>query len=106
MYIFRTSDHDGRHGNPEQIPFGPTIYNPDEVTERVRFAQRAILNPERNESFYLHDNDSIDDSHSPLAFSQDYISIQISGPGLVDLSFVDLPGKKFPIFGCLCETQL
>lgn len=31
-----------------------------------------------------------------LSFMQNYTSIQISGRGLVDLSFVNLPGKKLP----------
>ena len=98
IFIFRTCEQNAGLENPEQISFGPTITNPDEVPDRVQRAQRAILNPNTDSSRYLHDNLD-DDEQNELSFSQDYISIQISGPGLVDLSFVDLPGAHYVLRG-------
>ena len=84
--------------NPRYIHFGETIFNPDEVTDRVRRAQQAILNPSQPDPLiYLGDTKTAADKNE-ISFSQDYISIQISGPDLVDLSFVDLPGESMYTF--------
>ena len=78
---------------PRHITFGGPFFDPEEVTERVRRAQIAILNPSASNPLdYLNvDTNALPDNERQ--FSLDYISLQISGPGLVDLSFIDLPGK-------------
>jgi len=81
---------DGRQQNEL---FGDVINDKSEVEDRIRRAQRAILNPkirkERGANHYLH----ADDENMELTFSTDYVSLQISGPDVADLSFCDLPGE-------------
>jgi hypothetical protein len=72
--------------------FGPTIYNKAEVEERIRRAQRAILNPSTPYRQFLGDDDPDSDARE-LTFSNNCVSLQISGKDVADLSFCDLPGK-------------
>ncbi|KAJ7900734.1 P-loop containing nucleoside triphosphate hydrolase protein [Mycena olivaceomarginata] len=76
-------------GPPRNERFGDVILDKSEVEDRIRRAQRAILNPSKTFKTFLEGDD--DDSRE-LSFSTNYISLQISGPGVADLSFVDLPG--------------
>ncbi|KZT04830.1 uncharacterized protein LAESUDRAFT_813931 [Laetiporus sulphureus 93-53] len=84
------------NGNGEPIPvrtegFGDTIYNKDDVAERVSRAQRAILHPSKNPESFLEEDE--EDAGKPeLTFSKNCIVLEISGPNVPDLSFVDLPG--------------
>ncbi|SJL13186.1 uncharacterized protein ARMOST_16625 [Armillaria ostoyae] len=71
--------------------FGEVIYDKAEVEERIRRAQRAILNPNRRSIDFL-DGDDEDATDNQLSFSTNFVSLQISGPGVADLSFCDLPG--------------
>lgn len=71
--------------------FGPTIYNKAEVEERIRRAQRAILNPSTEFRRFLQGDDE-DPVLRQLTFSTNCVSLQISGREVADLSFVDLPG--------------
>jgi hypothetical protein len=76
------------HARNEQ--FGEVIVDKSEVEDRIRRAQRAILNPNTSSTRFLEDDY---DSQAPeVAFSMNCISLQISGKNLADLSFVDLPG--------------
>lgn len=91
-------------GQARNEVFGSIIYDQSQVEERIRRAQRAILNPTKQSKFFL-DNDD-DDILIPgsLSFSTNYVSLQISGPEVADLSFCDLPGALyiFPcVFSCL-----
>ncbi|KAJ2918308.1 hypothetical protein MD484_g2118, partial [Candolleomyces efflorescens] len=78
-------------GQARNEDFGPVIYNKAEVEERIRRAQRAILNPSSPRSLFL-DGDDEDLESSELTFSSNVVSLAISGPGVADLSFCDLPG--------------
>ncbi|EIN06635.1 hypothetical protein PUNSTDRAFT_115166 [Punctularia strigosozonata HHB-11173 SS5] len=78
-------------GQVKNVPFGPTIFNKAEVEERLRRAQRAILNPAKEARIYLDGADE-DADDSQVSFSKNSICLQISGKDLADLSFVDLPG--------------
>jgi hypothetical protein len=60
------------------------------VEDRIRRAQRAILNPSKDPNRYLLQDDVSDEKE--VSFSKNYVSLEISGPELTDLSFVDLPG--------------
>jgi hypothetical protein len=60
------------------------------VEDRIRRAQRAILNPSKPFEQFLTDTEDIQDS--ALSFSSNFVSLQISGPDVADLSFCDLPG--------------
>lgn len=70
------------------------IHDKDDVEERIRRAQRAILNPGTLIRDFLdgHDEDPIG---RELSFSKNCVCLEISGPDVADLSFVDLPGKFF-----------
>ncbi|CAL1711881.1 unnamed protein product [Somion occarium] len=71
--------------------FGDTIFDKVEVEERLRRAQRAILNPTTNVRQFLEGADE-DPFDRELSFSKNCVTLQISGPDVADLSFVDLPG--------------
>lgn len=72
--------------------FGVAMSDKAEVEERIRRAQRAILNPKTPFKHFL-DGDDEDPDVRQLTFSKNYVSLQISGKDVADLSFVDLPGK-------------
>ncbi|KAJ7775530.1 P-loop containing nucleoside triphosphate hydrolase protein [Mycena metata] len=76
-------------GQPRTEPFGDPILDKAEVEDRIRRAQRAILNPSKPYRSFLEDHD---EDVTEVSFSTNYISLQISGPEIADLSFVDLPG--------------
>ncbi|KAG8220546.1 P-loop containing nucleoside triphosphate hydrolase protein [Butyriboletus roseoflavus] len=72
------------------VSFGGPITSKSLVEDRIRRAQRAILNPSKNHIIYLNQDDLPDESE--VSFSKNYVTLEISGPELTDLSFVDLPG--------------
>lgn len=72
------------------ISFGSPITSKSQVEDRIRRAQRAILNPSKDHKTYLNQDDLPDETE--VSFSKNYVSLEISGPELTDLSFVDLPG--------------
>jgi len=78
-------------GTAENVPFGPIVNDKKLVEERIRRAQRAILNPSENPAVFLSGSNE-DPSHQELTFSKNCVSLDISGPDLTDLSFCDLPG--------------
>ena len=78
-------------GQAVNEPFGDPIFTKSEVEDRIRRAQRAILNPSSSPTDFL--TGELDDgSVAEVAFSKNCISLQISGKSVADLSFVDLPG--------------
>jgi len=78
----------------KNVPFGSPITDKAEVEDRIRRAQRAILNPNVNPEEFLYDSELDDEKHAEaeLSFSQNSVSLEISGKDVADLSFVDLPG--------------
>ncbi|KZV69812.1 hypothetical protein PENSPDRAFT_753099 [Peniophora sp. CONT] len=76
-------------GEERVRPFGSSITERAQVTERIRRAQRAILNPLRDSNDYLHGPEPTEDDSS---FSSDCIVLKISCRDVTDLLFVDLPG--------------
>jgi energy-coupling factor transporter ATP-binding protein EcfA2 len=77
-------------GQSRNEPFGEPIFDKSEVEDRIRRAQRAILNPSKPFRSFLEDDE---EDAAEISFSTNYISLQISGPEVADLSFVDLPGE-------------
>lgn len=76
--------------------FGKPIYEhaKSEVEDRIRRAQLAILNPNKDAKYYLTVEDwELDPTES--SFSKDCVTLEISGPDVADLSFCDLPGAVF-----------
>ena len=78
-------------GQARNQPFGAIIYEKREVEDRIRRAQRAILNPDKALKHFL-DEDDKEEFDSQLSFSLNSVTLQISGPDVADLSFCDLPG--------------
>lgn len=64
----------------------------------LRHAQAAVLNPKTPTNRFLVMTDSELSELSPrdrpesIPFSQNVVCVDIAGPDLTDLSFVDLPG--------------
>ena len=81
---------DDEGGKLLTIPFGDEITRPDEVEARLRKAQLAILNPSREPEDFLYDDFK---GQSQKTFSRDFISVEVHGPNVFDLSFYDLPGE-------------
>jgi hypothetical protein len=89
----KTVDSQGQPlGVAENIPFGPLITEKGDVEERIRRAQRAILNPSVGPDVFLMGPDGEPDGRPELSFSKNCVSLELSGPDLTDLSFCDLPG--------------
>jgi len=88
------TDEDGAvRAQPRQVPFGDPIFDKTLVTERIRRAQSAILNPGISPERFL--NASVDESEERpfrLSFSSNSVCLEIRGRDVEDLSFVDLPG--------------
>lgn len=78
-------------GQAHNEQFGDPIMDRSEVEDRIRRAQRAILNPQKSAHTFLEHNDRMPAADS-LSFSHNSVVLQISGPDVADLSFCDLPG--------------
>ena len=77
---------------PDKVIFGDPIFEKSQVTDRIRRAQCAILNPNTNSDFFL-DASPDDLDERDLSFSFNSVCLEISGKDVDDLSFVDLPGE-------------
>ncbi|KAJ1301437.1 hypothetical protein OPQ81_008695 [Rhizoctonia solani] len=85
-------DASGNDINPvRNIQFGKIITRKVDVEDRLRRAQLAILNPGVESSLFLKDP-LPRSSSTAVAFSENFVSVEISGPDVTDLSFCDLPG--------------
>lgn len=90
---------DKRLGEVKEADFGPCLTDKNQVELMLRRAQAAVLNPYISEEKFVEV--SLErlkapkaDGGKPLLFSRNVVCIEITGPDLVDLSFVDLPGKQ------------
>ncbi|CAE6452553.1 unnamed protein product [Rhizoctonia solani] len=85
-------DASGNDINPiRNVQFGSIITRKTDVEDRLRRAQLAILNPGVDSALYLRDPVPRPSS-AAVAFSENFVSVEISGPDVTDLSFCDLPG--------------
>ncbi|KAF2097762.1 hypothetical protein NA57DRAFT_40341 [Rhizodiscina lignyota] len=66
-----------------------TLTNKDDLKDVLERAQIAILHPSQNPTKYLKGRKPV---KTEVEFSPNYISLQIQGPNLPNLSFYDLPG--------------
>ncbi|PBK78915.1 hypothetical protein ARMSODRAFT_947905 [Armillaria solidipes] len=75
--------------------FGDLIMKKSQVEPMLRRAQWAVLNPklsyEHIFGMSMHEMDH-NSSNSALRFSRNVVCVDLKGPGLTDLSFIDLPG--------------
>lgn len=67
------------------------------MEERIRRAQRAILNPDTHFQSFL-DGDDEDPKERQLTFSKNTVCLEVSSEDVADLSFVDLPGMYWLIY--------
>ena len=96
MSLRETVDSQGQPlGVAKNTPFGPVITDKKDVEERIRRAQRAILNPSVRHEVFLSRLDGEADERPELSFSKNCVCLELSGPDLTDLSFCDLPGTSF-----------
>lgn len=72
-----------------EIRFGEPISDHTLVEDRIRRAQIAVLNPSSDPLSFL---ESTSLENNELSFSDNIVSVRISGAEVDDLSFVDLPG--------------
>ncbi|KAH9909437.1 P-loop containing nucleoside triphosphate hydrolase protein [Fomitopsis serialis] len=91
-------DADGRSkDHVEQVPFGGLLTDKSDVELMLRRAQTAVLDSgKRPLAYYANMNAgdlyALPWDLSTLPFSQNVVCVDISGPDLTYLSFVDLPG--------------
>lgn len=85
-----------RKDEVQEIPFGPLITQKAHVELALRRAQCAVLNPKIDPAHF--EEMTVEDIRgvtNALAFSQNTVCMDLSGPELTDLAFVDLPGKLY-----------
>ncbi|KAG2158748.1 P-loop containing nucleoside triphosphate hydrolase protein [Suillus bovinus] len=87
-----TTGPSGQPCDVATISFGSPITDKADVEDRIRRAQRAILNPSINEQKFLYELEDQTAEQAELSFSKNCVSLEISGKDVADLSFVDLPG--------------
>ncbi|GAA6050992.1 hypothetical protein JCM3770_005359 [Rhodotorula araucariae] len=97
-------DSDGRPVETvREVPFGEPLTNPNDVEDALRRAQLAILNPSiRDPKVFLNltpeevqrgkEGTCPPGSDGQLSFSENLICLDIAGPQITDLAFLDLPG--------------
>ncbi|KAI0078419.1 hypothetical protein K474DRAFT_1744981 [Panus rudis PR-1116 ss-1] len=86
-------EHDakGQKVKTREDKFGDVLTDKSELEERLRRAQTAILNPSTPAIRFLTGTIP-EDPPRELQFSSNVVCIDISGPDVTDLSFIDLPG--------------
>ncbi|KAF8514309.1 P-loop containing nucleoside triphosphate hydrolase protein [Gautieria morchelliformis] len=87
---FTTNESGNHYDSARNVQFGQVIRNPKDVEERLRRAQRAVLNPSLNPQQFLENTQA--NVRNALDFSTNIVSLEIQGPDVTDLSFCDLPG--------------
>ena len=90
------SDASRRRAEVEEVNFGPRLLDKSKVEITLRRAQAAVLNPNRPLSEFLQmdekDERLTNKEMNQHQFSRNVVCVELKGPDLVDLSFVDLPG--------------
>jgi hypothetical protein len=80
-----------------EVRFGPLITDKGHVELALRRAQAAVLNPSLPDTSFLAC--SVDElkngargNQRTLPFSRNVVCVDLEGPSLTDLNFIDLPG--------------
>jgi hypothetical protein len=98
VFIRREFDNAGNKVNEiRETPFGDSITDKNEVEDRLRRAQLAILYPDIEEVEWLRCPPGelyklITRSKEASSFSRNVVCVDLDGDGLTDLAFIDLPG--------------
>ena len=87
-----------------EVEFGPLITSKSDVELMLRRAQAAVLNPSASNSvgektkeaerYVKMTAEEVRRIKNKLKFSANAICMDLRGPGLTDLAFVDLPGEQ------------
>jgi hypothetical protein len=77
-----------RLDHPRIETFGRDIFDPYEVPERIHRAQAAVLQPEVDWRHFLE----AEQYQVRAGCSPNCVTVEIEGPEVEDLTFVDLPG--------------
>ncbi len=101
VYLRFEYDSSGRQQlDIHEAKFGPAVHDTTQLEIMLRRAQLAILNPSvESKRFEDLDLDSLDDRYPPLGstehlnFSSNVVCVDVWGPYLPNLSFIDLPGE-------------
>lgn len=83
-----------RKDEVHEVPFGAVITSKADVELALRRAQAVVLNPRRDAAKFLRatvDELRAKGSHQ-LKFSRNTVCVDLQGPELTELAFVDLPG--------------
>lgn len=108
ILIRRDTDADGNKISTREEKFGSVLYDKSELEEMLRRAQLAILNPSLPaDSLLAFDTSSLAPGERPpgserqLQFSNNVVCLDLSGPDVIDLAFIDLPGMSLgPLHSC------
>lgn len=99
LFLRKETDAEGNKIPTTEEKFGPLLTDKNELEEMLRRAQLAILNPSLGSDFFIDlDTSSLDQGEKPpgsdrqLSFSNNVVCMDLSGPEVIDLSFIDLPG--------------
>jgi hypothetical protein len=83
-----------RLDEPQVITFGDRLFDPMDVERRLKRAQDAILqlpHPGAHDvTTYLEEDYIV--SPKTVGFSRNVVRLDVTGPELVDVTFIDLPG--------------
>jgi hypothetical protein len=87
----------------KEVKFGTIITDPSLLEDVLRRAQLAILNPSVDPELFVGYNvaktSGVSSNQLPLGstrqlqFSKNVVCLDLTGPDVTDLSFIDLPGK-------------
>ena len=92
-----------RRSDVEEVNFGDRLHDKRAVELALRQAQAAVLNRDAGvplEAFLQMDERAlkaraaVKGSGGPAPFSRNVVCVELAGPELTDLSFVDLPGER------------
>ena len=91
-------DSGNRKDQASEVLFGDVITDKANVELALRRAQAAILCPQvESADFLTMDEENIRSTVSEgasLPFSKNVVCVDLEGPDLTDLSFIDLPGAR------------
>lgn len=82
--------------NVREVAFSGKIQDKEEVELMLRRAQMAVLNPALNigEFVDMPVKQLKDFSKNELQFSRNTVCVDLTGPDMTDLAFIDLPGMQ------------
>lgn len=82
--------------NVREVAFGSRIHDKGEVELVLRRAQAAVLNPAHDVHEFV-DMPAKQLKHfgqNELQFSRNAVCVDLTGPNMTDLAFIDLPGMS------------